>query len=259
VRLQDWLRRRRTARQMRLLASWWNLYSARFSYPRLIELPAGQRILTLSPHPDDDVIGVGGTLLKHHEAGCILTTVVLTDGGAGNPEWKRSDLVRTRRNEQRTAAALVGIDSVVFWDEPDGGLAADDQNATQLRAALQDVQPELVYLPPFFDSHPDHQVVTSLLHRALQGTGLSFDCAVYEAGTPLVPNVLVDISAQMEAKLRAVGEHRSQLEHVDYLDLVRALGRWRSGAFSRTAEYAEAFYLDNVYSYLALWQQAVRG
>lgn len=258
MKLQDWLRRRRTAHQMSLLASWWNLYAARFSYPRLIELPAGQRILTLSPHPDDDVIGVGGTLVKHHRAGCVLTTLVLTDGGAGDPGRNRADLVPLRQNEQRAAGERVGIDSVIFWDEPDGGLGADDENARRLRAVLDDVRPDLVYLPPFFDVHPDHQAVTPLLYRALQGADLAFDCSIYEVGTPIVPNVLVDISGQMDIKLQAVGEHRSQLELADYLDLARALGRWRSGAFSQRVQYAEAFYVDHVHNYLDLWRQATR-
>ena len=259
MRLQDWLRQRRTARQMHVLASWWNLYTARFSYPRLIELPAGRRILTLAPHPDDDVIGVGGTLVKHHQAGCLLTTLVLTDGGAGDPGRKRADLTQIRQSEQRAAATHVGIDPVIFWDEPDGGLAADEKNARRLRAVLDDVQPDLVYLPPFFDSHSDHRAVTTLLYRALEGTALSLDCGIYEAGTPIVPNVLVDISAQMETKLQALREHRSQLELVDYLDTVRAVGRWRTGAFSRTVQYAEAFYVDGVHNYLDLWRQATWG
>lgn len=259
MKLQDWLRQRRTAQQMSLLASWWNLYTARFSYPRLIELPAGRRVLTLSPHPDDDVIGVGGTLVKHHQAGCALTTLVLTDGGAGDPGRERADLAQVRQSEQRAAATQLGIDSVLFWGEPDGGLAADEENARRLRTVLDDVQPDLVYLPPFFDRHPDHRVVTALLYVALQGTGLEFDCGIYEAGTPIAPNVLVDVSAQMETKLQAVREHRSQVELVDYPDLVRAVGRWRSGAFSRTVQYAEALYVDSVHSYFGLWHQVRRG
>lgn len=256
--IRDWLRRRRIGRNVRKQMVWWNLYMARFSCPRLVGVPPGRQILTLSPHPDDDVIGVGGTLVKHHQAGCRLTTLVLTDGGAGDPEYKRSEVVQMRQQEQQAAAAHLGINRIIFWDEPDGALAPNDANAKRLRSVLSDVQPDLVYVPSFLDVHPDHRVVTSLLARALQDTDLSFTCGIYETNTPIVPNVLVDISGEMDTKLQAVGEHRSQQEYVDYLDIVRAKGRWRSDAFSRSVQYVEAFYVDNVHDYLALWQQASR-
>lgn len=243
---------------MRELAAWSRLTHARFDYARWVDLPPGDRILTLSPHPDDDAFGVGGTLLKHHHAGCEMVSLVLTDGGADAAGHRRAQVVQVRQEEQRAAAAHLGIQQVLFWDVPDGGLTASQQNADRLRDLLAEMQPDLVYLPSFLDSHPDHRIATALLAQAIQNTNLSFYCGIYETTTPILPNTLVDISTEMETKLAALGEHQSQLASVDYIDLVSALNRWRSGTHGRTTQYAEAFYMDRVHAYLSLWQEATR-
>jgi len=53
--------------------------------PKLIDKPAGKNILVLAPHPDDEVIGCGGTLYKHFLAGAEITVVYMTDGRKGDP------------------------------------------------------------------------------------------------------------------------------------------------------------------------------
>ena len=64
---------------MRRRVAWNRRNAGRLSDPRLISRPPGSHVLVLSPHPDDDAIGPGGTLVKQHEAGCTLTSLVLTD------------------------------------------------------------------------------------------------------------------------------------------------------------------------------------
>lgn len=256
--LRDVLRNRHMGRQVRRVAAWGRLAAARFAYPRLVTLPPGSRVLVLSPHPDDDAIGPGGTLRKQQEAGASVTTLVLTDGGAGAPGQARAAVVATRRREEQAAAAHLGLDRVIFWDEPDGALAPSAANADRLRGILREVRPDLVYLPSFLDAHPDHRAVTPLVARALHGMDGTFTCGIYEFATPIVPNVVVDVSLQIEAKLRAVREHRSQLAYLPYPELVEALARWRGGAFARFVTYAEALYVAPVAEYLALWRRVDR-
>ncbi len=252
------IRERVTRSSFLRLSSWWRLYLTRFQFPSLIDLPGGERVLILSPHPDDDAMALGGTLVKHHQAGCSLTTLVLTDGAAGGPGGDPLEARRTRRAETEAAALHLGVERLIFWDEPDGALAANDENAARLREALQEMQPDLVYLPSFLEFHPDHRTVTPLLEMALQGSSLRFMCAIYEASTPIPANVLVDISGQMEAKLLAVREHQSQMSYMDYPGILTGFARWRSGPLSSRVQYAEAFYLTDVLDYIALWREARR-
>ena len=233
--------------------------AGRVDTPRLIDRPPGERVLVLSPHPDDDVIGAGGTLVKHAAAGAALTAAVLTDGRAGPPRGPGVDGAAVRRGEAEAAARVVGIGRVEFWDEPDGALAAHPAAEDRLRALLRYVRPDLVYLPSFLDGHPDHRAVTALLAAALSPELTPFQCAVYEVTTAVVPTVVVDVSREMPVKLEAVAAHRSQAEDLDYVAMVRGLNRWRASSLGRRAEYAEAFWLGSVGDYLALWRRATSG
>jgi LmbE family N-acetylglucosaminyl deacetylase len=259
VTLKAWLRRRHLERRLRELAASVRAGATRFDYPKLIDRPPGSRVLVLSPHPDDDAIGAGGTLVKLKRAGAVVTSLVLTDGGEGVPGRPRAEVAGVRRGEEEAAARRLGIDRVVFWDEPDGGLRVTSTAAARLRAALDEARPDAVFLPSFLDAHPDHRAVTPLLAGAVGDAAPAFTCVVYESWTPIVPNVIVDVSAEMEVKLAAVREHRSQVARVAYDDLAQALNRWRSGAHSREVTYAEAFYVDAARDYLALWRRLDRA
>ncbi|MCI0519418.1 MAG: PIG-L family deacetylase [Chloroflexi bacterium] len=243
MQLRSRWRRFHIARRFQSLVSWARRRAAGQSYPELVELPPGSNVLLLSPHPDDAALGAGGTLLKHSQAGCRVSVLVLTDGAAGVPGSPAAQTAALRRQEERAAAALLGVQRLEFWGQPDGALAASPTIARRLRALLDELQPDLVYLPYALDHHPDHRAVSPLLRVAAQGAAARFDCAYYEVGTPLLPNTLVDVSAQMELKLEAVRQHRSQVALVDYPALAQGLARYRAGIFSRQIQYAEAFYL----------------
>ena len=186
----------------------------------------------------------------------LVHGVLVGAGIAGSFAGAAFAAASPEKAEQQAAAASLGVEQVTFWDVPDGGLTASKQNADRLRELLEEMQPDLVYLPSFLDNHPDHQITTALLARTVQDTKLSFYCGMYETTVPILPNTLVDISAEMEGKLHALREHRSQLESVDYVELVSALNRWRSGTHGQTAQYAEAFYMDKVHAFLSLWRGA---
>ena len=74
----------------------------------------------LAPHMDDEVIGPGGTLRRHVEAGAAVTVVFLTDGRMGG--YDDGTLSRRRKEESRQAAELLGFGDLLFLDAPDGKL-----------------------------------------------------------------------------------------------------------------------------------------
>jgi LmbE family N-acetylglucosaminyl deacetylase len=86
-----------------------------------------QRILVVLAHPDDPEFFCGGTIVRwikagHHVSYCLLTC---GDKGTNNRELTPDDLCTLRQNEQKAAAAVLGVHQVLFLDHPDGYLVPD--------------------------------------------------------------------------------------------------------------------------------------
>ncbi|HVW68166.1 MAG TPA: PIG-L family deacetylase, partial [Steroidobacteraceae bacterium] len=216
--------------------------------------PGPENVVVLAPHMDDETIGCGGTLARHVQAGATVRVVFLTDGRQGanatmvglTDEARASqeaELVRTRRNEARSALDTLGIHEVDFFDAPDGELTENTEMASgPLRKILQRARPDLVYLPFFLEQHPDHSATTRVLLEATRDSNLNFTCCSYEVWTPLFPNCLVKIDAQMELKRKAIACYDSQLHGSNYVHTALGLNAYRSSAFINDyAKYVEAF------------------
>ncbi len=81
--------------------------------PDLIEIPQGHRILVLAPHMDDEVIGCGGTMVKHADRGCAITVAILTDGSLGDPVAEATPMSPEARTEVRRCARPMS--ELVAW------------------------------------------------------------------------------------------------------------------------------------------------
>ena len=80
------------------------------------------RILAISPHPDDESIGCGGTLRRHVADGDAVRVVFLTSGEKGGRDTDLAKMARLREEEARCAARILELEKIEFWQEPDGAL-----------------------------------------------------------------------------------------------------------------------------------------
>ncbi len=228
-------------RVQRLQRIYWKYF--RPLYCEVIPTPEAARVLVVSPHIDDDVIGCGGVLRQHAVAGASVTSVYLRNGGP------------TREAEAHEAGKLLGISDLVFlrWGpDPTAGRAGRtrpgpraevevcQETLAGLRQVIQERRPDVVYAPFFLDPHPDHVAATRLL-AAVAGQGMAIEaCYLYEVWSPLVPNALVDITGEAETKRRAIDAHRSQVATINMSDGILGLNAYRA-QMNRILGYAEAF------------------
>lgn len=125
------------------------------------QLLAGvQRLVVVSPHPDDEVLACGGLILAALAAGLPVAVVSVTDGEAcypGQPEWPPQRLREVRRRELRSALDVLGTEiSIQVLGLADGGVAAAEVAlGRQLQALLG--SGDLVLAPWVHDAHPDHE------------------------------------------------------------------------------------------------------
>lgn len=238
-RLWGMVARRREARALRALMRTPSIFAER---PRLLQ-PERGKIAVLAPHMDDEVLGCGGTLVRHANAGAEVSVIFLTDGrrgGTGN--WQT--IVEVRKAEAQRACQALGVSHVHFLGAQDGRLKGDSTVHTRLRVLLEKERPNIVYLPSFFENHVDHRAVGEILILASSGCRHDVECRSYEVWTPLLPNTVVDIDAVLEVKTRALQCYASQLALMDYAHTSRGLNAFRSSALGgETARFAEAFHV----------------
>jgi len=241
-----------------------------FNRSALVFDPGGGRILVLAPHMDDEVIGCGGALARHAQAGATTQVVFLTDGRYGSSQLQRLsgedrqraqlELIETRKQEARRALQILGVDDIVYVDAEDGRLGETPWAAERLRGILEKFQPDIVYVPYFLEQHPDHLAASRVLLDATRNTPLDFQCFAYEVWTPLFPNCLVEIDAVVERKRQALSQYASQLRDADYLHTALALNAYRSaGLMRRDQRIAEAYMAVGLGQYRAMFESYARG
>ncbi|MBK9346881.1 MAG: PIG-L family deacetylase [Burkholderiales bacterium] len=207
---------------------------------------AAKVVLVLAPHADDEVFGCAGAVIRHVQTGCAVSVVVLSDG-AYNAGDQTSQVIATREAESCAAAALLGYPSPAFWRLPDRGIVYGETLIDKVMAAITAAGADLVYAPAVTEMHPDHRAVAMVAAEAIRRLGAGFRLAMYEVGVPLSPNVLLDISAQVELKQRAMQCFASQLKVQAYDTHIAALNRFRTYTLPASVSMAEAYYvLDGV-------------
>lgn len=201
-------------------------------------------VLVIAPHPDDEVIGCGGSVCLHADAGDRIVAVFLTSGELGLKKLPRQEAWSIREREANMAARILGLAATVFFRLPDWAVNDHLTQGTALLAPiLKDEQPQVIYFPHAREWHPDHQAAWPLLRRALLRIRPNTipELRPYEVWTPLaVCEQVRNISRVMPRKLRALRAHHSQLDEFDYVSAVKGLNQFR-GALSGKCRYAEVF------------------
>lgn len=238
--------------------------------PVLMEKPPGRRVLVLAPHMDDEVLGCGGTLVKHVAAGDRVTIVYMTDGRKGIPAANDGNLtpeererwedavVRTRQEESRRATALLGISDLRFLDNRDQELQDEPKSFSQLTRIIEEVRPDLVYVPFMTDRHRDHWMTNRVFLGAvalLPKERVPERCCAYEVWSPLYPNCIVDITKEIEQKRSALAEFASQMAIIDFSRSIIGLHTYRSMTHLNGRGFAEAFYLTTPDAYQSLFEK----
>lgn len=154
--------------------------------------PGGQRILVLAPHPDDEAIGCGGTLLKHQQQGDAVTVIYVTDGSGSRALGLSAETMAHRRQQEAMAcAALLKIDDCIWLDFAEG-----NWSPTQLAASLNE-QPayDIIYAPSRVDFHPEHHKVAFALALSLAARSAETPLIrMYQIHTPLTATLVNLIS-----------------------------------------------------------------
>ena len=211
-------------------------------------------VLVVAPHPDDEILGCGGTIARHVSQGdtvyvCIVTT-------AYTPDWSK-EYIEHRHTEITNSNSILGIKKTFFLDFPTAKLDTISRKEINesLHSVVQRLKPEVVYIPHGGDIHLDHRIVHESALVALRPSSNSstIRTLAYETlsetewGRSLkhfIPNVFVDITDFLELKknaMKAYGSELRQEPNPRSLNSIEALARKRGSEVNVSC--AESFML----------------
>ena len=118
-------------------------------------------ILVISPHPDDEVLGMGGTIKKLSKKNRIILCVV-SEGATA--QYKDKKMIQVRKNACKKCSKILGISKTIFLDFPDMRLNLSHLDINKkLEKIIKEFKPEVVYTAPKNDLNLDHQFCHEIL------------------------------------------------------------------------------------------------
>lgn len=213
-----------------------------------------KKVIIIAPHPDDEVLGCGGTILKHKQEGDMVAVLYVTNC---LPEYGFSqDRYLSRQKEIKDVQTLSKIDKIFKLDLPTTKLDMINigEIIKQISAIFLDYKPNTIYINNQDDAHSDHYVAFKAAYSCTKSFRYPFIEKVYVYEVPsetefgynnkFHPTSFVDISTFVDTKLKMMSVYESEVMEFPYprsLDSIKALARWRGSRIC--VEYAEAFML----------------
>ena len=216
-----------------------------------------KKVIVISAHPDDEILGVGGTLLKHVEKGdevyWLITTNISVDQGFS------ADRVQTRQEEIKKVEKHLRIKNSFLLDYPTMQLSSSSiiDMVPKISKIFSEIEPEIIYCLNRSDAHSDHRFTFDAVMACTKSFRypyikrvLLYECISETEFAPalpekaFLPNYYVDISEQFKQKIRIMRIYESELGIHPFPRSERnieALATFRGASVG--VEYAEAFQL----------------
>lgn len=214
-----------------------------------------KNIIVISAHPDDEVLGAGGALLKHKTNGDNIFWLIATN--MSEAYGYDTIQVERRTKEIQNIAKMLNIKKVFCLDYPPMELTTHSSSAIikKISTVFQEVEPEIIYMVNRTDAHSDHRYLAEAVFACTKSFRypyirkvLMYECISETEFAPqfqdsvFIPNYFIDITSFIEQKLDLMKIYQSELGNHPFprnLENIRALALYR-GAITGV-KYAEAF------------------
>jgi len=223
----------------------------------------GRKILVIAAHPDDEVLGCGGTIAKWVKEGCEIHELIMAEGITSRDKRRvrksRTEELRTLSRSANKAADILGVKSIKLLDYPDNRM--DSVNfldvVKSIEGKVDNLKPDMIITHHSGDLNLDHQITHQAVVTACRPFPeqsvqciLSFEVlsstewSSTTFGRPFIPNWFEDISDTLHLKMKALEAYGSEMRkwpHSRSVKTVEHLARLRGASIG--CEAAESFML----------------
>lgn len=216
------------------------------------------KILTISAHPDDETIGMGGTIAKHTSNDDIVHVLVITDGSSSQYQ-NYKEMIEKKKKEAKKAMEILGVKKIEFNTLLDMKLDTVPHIKINnvIEKKIDEFQPDIVYTHHWGDINKDHRLVFESTMVSVRPTPNQTVKKIYTYETPsstewdttqlnkiFIPNVFVDISKHIKQKINAVKAYETELRPYPHPRSPEAVETYaKRNGISIGKKYAERFYL----------------
>lgn len=219
-------------------------------------------VLVIAAHPDDEILGVGGTVKKHTLKGDDVYCVILGEGQASRFDKDSSiskKMIEDLHTDTINAIKTVGYRDVEFYSLPDNRFDSVDllDIIKIIEQIITRIKPEIIYTHHFGDRNVDHRLTYEAVLTACRPCVFEHVKKILLFETPsstewdftyrhnsFNPNVFIDISSTIDFKLDAMAYYKTELKeypHPRSLKALKVVAQKRGITVNK--EYAEAFEL----------------
>ena len=216
-----------------------------------------KHVLVIAAHPDDELLGVGGTLRAHVNAGDRVSALILGQGALSR-DGARNNEVTALRTAAREAAAVIGFADITFAEFPDNAFdtVALLSLVKTVETHIEKMKPEIIYTHHEYDLNIDHRLTFQATITASRPVSPHAPRFIYtfetlsstewqsKNHTVFQPNMYVDIEGVLDKKIAALSRYHSEMRpypHSRSLEGIRILAQYRG--LEAGMKYAEAFHL----------------
>ncbi len=214
-----------------------------------------KNVIVISAHPDDEILGAGGTLLKHKSKGDNLGWIITTSINKDQDLFK--DKLAKREKEIKKVSKMVGFSNVYRLNYPVVTLNSDSMNdmVPKISSIFLEFKPEIIYVMNRSDAHSDHRYTFNSVMACTKSFRypfikkiLMYECISETEFAPqlhekvFIPNYFVDISDFFKQKIKIMQIYESELDEHPFPRSERnieALATFRGATVG--VEYAESF------------------
>lgn len=216
------------------------------------------RTLVIAPHPDDEVLGVGGTILKRRAQGCDIGLVIVTKM-TESQDWP-GDAIAKKETQISKIVDRLGIEKRNFYQLDFKTTLLDryplSEIISQVSKAVNSFKPDDVFVPFFHDAHSDHRIVSEAafaalkpfrnpnLKRVFSYEVVSETESRFNSPRAFRPNYFVDVEQYLEQKYELMAIYESEMGEYPFprsRESIEALSRVRATQAGQQA--SEAFEL----------------